>query len=110
MCVCNPNIRTPWCGKPGCEQPSQAKKETKSYGFLKDIHVEIDGDTCKEVYVDSLWNLYESAAEFLGPELAFKTVVSGIIDQAFEMPIDYFDKVKDRQSVGQTLKGLSGTP
>jgi 8-oxo-dGTP pyrophosphatase MutT (NUDIX family) len=21
MCWCNPNIRTPWCGKPGCESP-----------------------------------------------------------------------------------------
>lgn len=23
MCKCNPNIRTPWCGKPGCETPPQ---------------------------------------------------------------------------------------
>lgn len=21
MCKCTPNIRTPWCGKPGCEKP-----------------------------------------------------------------------------------------
>ncbi len=21
MCVCTPNIRTPYCGKPGCEWP-----------------------------------------------------------------------------------------
>ena len=24
MCKCTPNIRTPFCGKPGCEPPPQA--------------------------------------------------------------------------------------
>lgn len=24
MCQCTPNIRTPWCGKPGCIRPPQA--------------------------------------------------------------------------------------
>ena len=23
MCKCDPRIRTPWCGKPGCEMPKQ---------------------------------------------------------------------------------------
>ncbi len=23
MCKCTPNLRTPWCGKPGCERPAQ---------------------------------------------------------------------------------------
>ncbi len=23
MCQCTPEIRTPWCGKPGCEMPKQ---------------------------------------------------------------------------------------
>lgn len=23
MCLCTPEIRTPWCGKPGCEMPPQ---------------------------------------------------------------------------------------
>lgn len=23
MCRCTPEIRTPWCGKPGCEAPEQ---------------------------------------------------------------------------------------
>lgn len=23
MCKCTPEIRTPWCGKPGCEMPPQ---------------------------------------------------------------------------------------
>lgn len=26
MCVCTPEIRTPFCGKPGCEWPHQKKK------------------------------------------------------------------------------------
>lgn len=23
MCLCNPNVKTPWCGKPGCVMPEQ---------------------------------------------------------------------------------------
>jgi hypothetical protein len=29
MCKCTPNIRTPFCGKPGCEWPAQTS-ETSS--------------------------------------------------------------------------------
>lgn len=28
MCKCTPNIRTPWCGKPGCETPKQTYRPT----------------------------------------------------------------------------------
>jgi hypothetical protein len=28
MCKCTPNIRTPWCGKQGCEVPKQVSKPT----------------------------------------------------------------------------------
>jgi hypothetical protein len=27
MCKCTPNIRTPFCGKPGCEWPEQSKDQ-----------------------------------------------------------------------------------
>lgn len=27
MCQCTPNIRTPFCGKPGCEWPEQRSKD-----------------------------------------------------------------------------------
>jgi hypothetical protein len=27
MCKCTPNIKTPFCGKPGCEWPAQRPKE-----------------------------------------------------------------------------------
>jgi len=27
MCKCRPEIRTPWCGRIGCEIPGQAKEE-----------------------------------------------------------------------------------
>lgn len=30
MCKCNPMIRTPWCGKPGCEMPEQIKKDVET--------------------------------------------------------------------------------
>ena len=28
MCQCDPMIKSPWCGKPGCQPPQQAKPET----------------------------------------------------------------------------------
>lgn len=27
MCQCTPGIKTPWCGKPGCERPPQRVPE-----------------------------------------------------------------------------------
>ncbi len=27
MCTCNPLIRTPWCGRPGCEAPVAPRYE-----------------------------------------------------------------------------------
>lgn len=29
MCVCTPNIRTPWCGKPGCQPPTKTPTGTR---------------------------------------------------------------------------------
>jgi hypothetical protein len=42
MCKCNPNIKTPWCGKEGCEVPEQKKcgcgePETKGVIHRKDL-------------------------------------------------------------------------
>ena len=37
MCKCDPNIRTPWCGKPGCTMPLQTKP-------LADVLPEFGGD------------------------------------------------------------------
>lgn len=31
MCICTPNIKTPWCGKPGCERP---KPDTVEFSTL----------------------------------------------------------------------------
>lgn len=33
MCKCTPEIRTPWCGKPGCEWPEAEKTELKASLF-----------------------------------------------------------------------------
>lgn len=30
MCHCTPEIRTPFCGKPGCEWPAGTEEETRS--------------------------------------------------------------------------------
>jgi hypothetical protein len=32
MCKCTPEMRTPWCGKPGCEEPAQVAKPLKDKG------------------------------------------------------------------------------
>ena len=31
MCVCTPSIRTPFCGKPGCEMPEQKTQERRAF-------------------------------------------------------------------------------
>lgn len=32
MCWCTPSIRTPWCGKPGCQRPTQESRELPAMG------------------------------------------------------------------------------
>jgi hypothetical protein len=29
MCICNPLIKTPWCGKPGCGMPPQPERKAE---------------------------------------------------------------------------------
>ncbi len=36
MCKCTPEIKTPWCGKPGCETPEQ-KKEMMTDQAISDL-------------------------------------------------------------------------
>lgn len=37
MCVCNPNVKTPWCGKPGCEMPEQAQPTKNDRPCIQDL-------------------------------------------------------------------------
>lgn len=37
MCVCNPSIRTPWCGRPGCTPPEQAKPVQHDGPCIQDL-------------------------------------------------------------------------
>lgn len=39
MCVCNPLIRTPWCGKPGCIAPAYAPPEPKPEKRVKGVYI-----------------------------------------------------------------------
>lgn len=54
MCKCTPNIRTPFCGRPGCEWPKQKEKtkENKRTFLILDKtsgnHVEITIDENRE--------------------------------------------------------------
>lgn len=49
MCWCTPSMRTPWCGKPGCERPPQRTPEIVSYDLLRNANEargeEWQGDT-----------------------------------------------------------------
>ena len=61
MCKCNPNIRTPWCGKPGCTAPRQAK--LKVFGSCNFV---IDRTTDRVVIAATS---QKRAAELLGVSL-----------------------------------------
>jgi hypothetical protein len=37
MCKCTPEIRTPYCGKPGCEWPSKVVKKCASCVFFEEL-------------------------------------------------------------------------
>lgn len=61
MCVCTPNKRTPWCGKPGCEKPSQSPPNTQSgeEALRKDVADVLD----QFGFVVSSRRLYSASAE-----------------------------------------------
>lgn len=35
MCLCDPRVRTPWCGKPGCQRPERATIRTSNFTQFK---------------------------------------------------------------------------
>lgn len=37
MCACDPNKRTPWCGKPGCEMPTQPRPVVNDGPCVQDL-------------------------------------------------------------------------
>lgn len=37
MCVCDPTIKTPWCGKPGCLPPEQAQPVKNEGPCIQDM-------------------------------------------------------------------------
>ena len=52
MCLCTPNIRTPWCGKKGCERPPNCPL----------CHFEVEnghGATCPKQTSDDIYGLNE---------------------------------------------------
>ncbi|MNW28135.1 hypothetical protein D3C74_49480 [compost metagenome] len=39
MCLCNPLIRTPFCGKPGCTMPPQESEHAQKEESTKTVHI-----------------------------------------------------------------------
>jgi hypothetical protein len=74
MCKCTPNIRTPWCGKPGCEMPGQ-----KPAGARQD-HIANGGTMVSEPISDErLRNTRAWAAA--RPDMSGSGVIVGAIDE-----------------------------
>lgn len=44
MCKCTPSIKTPWCGKPGCEMPEQIAPDNVKHPLPKIKHIFADMD------------------------------------------------------------------
>src|SRR6185295_14801238 len=67
MCHCTPNIRTPFCGKPGCEWPKQKEKTMDSVMRCKMVVEQVtrdinpDGTTRQETV--KLRAVYEGSPE-----------------------------------------------
>jgi len=38
MCICTPEVKTPFCGRPGCEWPKREKMETEG-GQMKTFKI-----------------------------------------------------------------------
>ena len=47
MCKCTPTIRTPFCGKPGCEWPSHSHHYTQN-GTIQEEPVKTEIESLKE--------------------------------------------------------------
>lgn len=54
MCQCTPNIRAPFCGKPGCERPRQNNNATKLASFVA---------YCQEHPEERFWQALKNWAE-----------------------------------------------
>lgn len=70
MCWCNPNLRTPHCGKPTCVPPAGqslglAKINGMNYtrSVIKVAKVTLDGATCV-VPIGDLYDLLEGGQEY----------------------------------------------
>lgn len=72
MCTCTPNIRTPFCGKPGCELPEQKPKYRPTpsrlivgpvkVGYLTDIR-DAQGNHVADIRGWGRISYYEGAEE-----------------------------------------------
>jgi hypothetical protein len=50
MCRCTPNVRTPFCGKPGCEWPGErSETDTVRMKTIEDWPVDANGAPVEEL-------------------------------------------------------------
>lgn len=59
MCKCTPNIKTPFCGRPGCEVPRQSPEERRQDAFKALITKARDAELTSSEIVDCLRGIAE---------------------------------------------------
>lgn len=68
MCKCTPTIRTPWCGKPGCEAPARVL-QAPSNGLSA-----LDDDEIDDITIDI--SRLAARIEALGRHRSYSTAVT----------------------------------
>ncbi|MDF2615461.1 MAG: hypothetical protein K0Q47_116 [Sedimentibacter sp.] len=66
MCICNPNNRTPFCGKPGCEMPEREAGclEPKKYDISEDLENRFSYHSPKPDQIGKYERIRDMAKEF----------------------------------------------
>jgi hypothetical protein len=75
MCRCTPNIRTPYCSRPGCLPPS-LEREQEVNDALKNPCAEVDINSGIK-FADFEIRYHDGKVNYLNPELFFKQVWNG---------------------------------
>ena len=110
MCWCNPNLRTPCCGKPDCNQPQHFKTKYEEISKLKEPYpkeamkekYQQQAETISQVMVSQICNQF---AEVLNGKqmLQVQTILKeGIkVDKILDMVVDFI--IEDAKLTNQEI-------
>lgn len=98
MCKCTPEIRTPFCGKPGCEWPPQKKKANEGCYYWAKYQNAID-----PVIVLDHGGRYELVSPYRAHDVGMVGDILGRIDVTI-----LSECVPIAPGMGHAINGLSG--